>query len=299
MLKTVLSMLLGFLAFTSPALAQDAEELLSPEDLEGSWESAPQAEPGPSGKLEWTAVFAGKFYRLDYRFFAPGSTMESPSFAGIAHYASVPDGPSSAQWIDSNGNMFAIDVTRSSNMIVANWGGSPGPRGRTHYELVEPTKLIVTDFIMRSGEWVQFNRLEMMKVTDQASEASPSNPLVSGIGGIFFRSRDPSSLSQWYTDNFGIAPPPQSLEQTPWRQEAGYTVFGPFEEETDYFDDDSKQWMINFRVHDLDALSQQLRENGIEVSEPVTYPHGRFARMIDPEGNAIELWEPTGPAIAE
>jgi glyoxylase I family protein len=115
---------------------------------------------------------------------------------------------------------------------------------------------------------------------------------VTGIGGIFFRSKDHKALAEWYEKHLGVNQTPTSAEGEPWRQEAGATVFGPFKEDTDYFDK-SKQWMINFRVRDIDAMVAQLRRAAIEVKDPEAYPGiGRFARLHDPEANAIELWEP-------
>ena len=116
--------------------------------------------------------------------------------------------------------------------------------------------------------------------------------IVSGIGGVFFRSKDPDKLANWYQEHFGIAPAPTSYEQEPWRQDAGYTVFAPFAQSTDYFGDADKQWMINFRVNDLDRIMQNLRESNIDVIESEPHPSGRFARLTDPEGNPVELWQP-------
>ncbi len=108
-----------------------------------------------------------------------------------------------------------------------------------------------------------------------------------GIGGIFFRSRDTKALAQWYETHLGIA--------EFWMQAAGPTVFAPFKQSTDYFPAD-KQWMINLRVDDLDAMMVQLKAAGIDVEtrpdEWDTPESGRFARIHDPEGNQIELWEP-------
>jgi len=117
---------------------------------------------------------------------------------------------------------------------------------------------------------------------------------VTGIGGIFFRARDPEALARWYFENLGIDPVPADYGQQAWSQQAGPAVFAPFEHDTEYFGDKSKQWMINFRVEDLDAMIEQLRSGGIEVKvDPEKYPNGRFARLYDPEGNAIELWQPS------
>ena len=120
---------------------------------------------------------------------------------------------------------------------------------------------------------------------------------VLGIGGVFFRARDPAALARWYADHLGVAEVPQDFDSPAWRQSGGTTVFAPFAEDTAYFGDPQKQWMINFRVGDLDALVAQLADAGIPVDvDENTSPNGRFARLKDPEGNPIELWEPAGPA---
>ncbi len=117
--------------------------------------------------------------------------------------------------------------------------------------------------------------------------------LVTGIGGFFFRAQNPEALSQWYHDHFGIDPVPAEYHIKPWKQQAGPTVFAPFPNDTEYFGDGGKSWMINFRVRDLAALVRALRDRNIDVTlDPTSYPNGRFARLRDPEGNPVELWEP-------
>jgi glyoxylase I family protein len=117
---------------------------------------------------------------------------------------------------------------------------------------------------------------------------------VAGIGGLFFRARDPKALGNWYQQHLGIALTPTSAGATVWQQEAGPTSFSPFPETTKYFGDPNKAWMVNFRVHDIDKMVAQLRSAGIEVKDPESYPNiGRFARLHDPEGNPIELWQPS------
>lgn len=122
---------------------------------------------------------------------------------------------------------------------------------------------------------------------------------VLGIGGLFFRARDPKALADWYRDMLGVGADCNSVgESNPgdwyWHTEGGPTVFAPFKQETDYFAAD-KAWMINLRVRDLDALLDGLRARGVEImtkAEWDTPETGRFARVHDPEGNPIELWEP-------
>ena len=120
---------------------------------------------------------------------------------------------------------------------------------------------------------------------------------VTGIGGFFFRAKDPKALGRWYQQHLGVLVVPTSPEESSWQQEAGPTAFSPFKETSDYFGDPQKVWMLNFRVRDLDKMAAQLQAAGIEVKvDPESYPYGRFARLHDLEGNPIELWQPAKPA---
>lgn len=113
---------------------------------------------------------------------------------------------------------------------------------------------------------------------------------ITGIGGIFFRANDPVKLKQWYIDVLGI-----NIGGHVWQQEAGPTVFEPFSTSTDYFPS-NKQWMINLRVSDLENLITELKDKGVPVEtreEWNSMPEiGKFARVHDPEGNPVELWQP-------
>ncbi len=117
---------------------------------------------------------------------------------------------------------------------------------------------------------------------------------VLGFGGFFFRAEDPKALAEWYETHLGILRVPGDYDTPSWQQEAGSTVFAPFEKVTDYFGNREKQFMLNFRVADLEAMIAQLEAAGIAVRrDPEDYPNGKFAWLNDPEGNPIELWEPT------
>lgn len=122
---------------------------------------------------------------------------------------------------------------------------------------------------------------------------------VLGMGGFFFRAKDPDGLNAWYRDNLGVgagcsADDTGPVDQWSWSVQGGPMVFAPFKADTDYFASD-KQFMLNFRVRDLDGLIATLAASGIDVitkpewNDPAT---GQFARVHDPEGNAIELWQP-------
>jgi len=116
---------------------------------------------------------------------------------------------------------------------------------------------------------------------------------VTGIGGFFFRADDPAALARWYEQHLGITRPPISEDEPEWAQDAGPTVFAAFGRDSPFFGHSDRQWIVNFRVADLDALVGELRGAGIEVEvDAKTYPNGRFAELADPEGNPIQLWEP-------
>jgi glyoxylase I family protein len=133
---------------------------------------------------------------------------------------------------------------------------------------------------------------------DPAGATDAHMEKVLGIGGFFFRATDPSSLSRWYREHLGIALTPVDYDTLPWHTEAGPTVFAPFPRDTAYFGADAQNWMVNFRVRNLDKIAAQLRSKGIAVdTDPKTYPNGRFARLHDPEGNPIELWQPAGRGV--
>ncbi len=124
-------------------------------------------------------------------------------------------------------------------------------------------------------------------------KATPALERVDGIGGFFFRSKDPKALAKWYADNLGVTQTPTTYTGEAWRQAAGVTVFQPFPANTTYFERPEQAFMLNFRVKNLDTMAAQLRRAGAVVEvDPQTYPNGRFAMTHDPEGNPIQLWEP-------
>ncbi|MFL9842937.1 VOC family protein [Flavobacterium rhizosphaerae] len=110
---------------------------------------------------------------------------------------------------------------------------------------------------------------------------------VTGFGGLFFRSKDNKALAQWYEKHLGI-------NGMAWQQEAGPTVFAPFKQDTTYFGSPGQQFMMNFRVEGLEELLQQLKAAGVRIDEErMEESYGKFAWIYDPDGNKVELWEPT------
>jgi catechol 2,3-dioxygenase-like lactoylglutathione lyase family enzyme len=121
---------------------------------------------------------------------------------------------------------------------------------------------------------------------------------VTGIGGVFFKSKDPKALGAWYKKHLGIAVEEWGGATFRWNgpdnpQGAGTTVWNPFAADTGYFAPSSAPFMINYRVDDLRALLAVLRADGVQVDEKVEESeYGKFGWVIDPEGNKLELWQP-------
>ena len=120
---------------------------------------------------------------------------------------------------------------------------------------------------------------------------------VTGIGGIFFKSRDPGRLQEWYRSHLGVEANEGSAVFA-WRyhddpERVGNTVWAPFDAATDYFGPDGAAFMVNYRVANLDRMLAQLREAGVAVDPRIEeHEFGRFAWATDPDGNRFELWEP-------
>ena len=116
-----------------------------------------------------------------------------------------------------------------------------------------------------------------------------------GVGGVFLKAQDPEKLQEWYARHLGIRNEGGSLGFD-GPESLGMTVFAHFPQGTKYFGDGPQQVMLNFRVDDLDALLGQLSSAGIRIDpKREDHSYGRFAWIWDPEGNRVELWEPTPP----
>jgi predicted enzyme related to lactoylglutathione lyase len=120
---------------------------------------------------------------------------------------------------------------------------------------------------------------------------------VRGIGGIFFKAKDPKALAKWYADHLGVAVEEWGGARFVWKDEDprgdAATVWSPFSADTTYFAPSSASFMVNYRVDDLDAMLAQLRAAGAQVEDKVEdSEYGRFGWVVDPEGNKLELWQP-------
>ena len=121
---------------------------------------------------------------------------------------------------------------------------------------------------------------------------------VTGIGGIFFKCKDPNKMIEWYKTYLGFDTS-QYGANFEWRQDTdptkkGSTQWSPFAETTKYFEPSTRDFMINYRVENLEALVEQLKNEGVTIVDNIeTFEYGKFVHIIDVEGNKVELWEPT------
>ena len=123
---------------------------------------------------------------------------------------------------------------------------------------------------------------------------------VTGIGGLFFKTNDPEASKEWYKKHLGLNTDQYGCTFW-WKDKEGNdcsTQWSPFKAETSYFDPSKKDFMFNYRVHDLEALLKVLEEEGVTiVGEMETYDYGKFAWILDNDHNKIELWEPIDTAF--
>ncbi len=133
-------------------------------------------------------------------------------------------------------------------------------------------------------------------ITSQ-SENSIKMKKVTGIGGIFFKCKDTKAINEWYKTHLGFDTSPYGTSFE-WRQsddtsKKGLTQWNPFAENTKYFEPSTKDFMINYRVDNLDALVDELRKENVTIVDSIAvYDYGTFVHIMDAEGNKIELWEP-------
>ena len=120
---------------------------------------------------------------------------------------------------------------------------------------------------------------------------------VTGIGGIFFKCKDPNKMKEWYQTHLGLNTNEYGTVFE-WRQGAdttkkGFTQWSPFSEKTKYFEPSTKDFMINYRVENLEALVAELKKNKVIILDTIeSYDYGKFVHILDTEGNKLELWEP-------
>ncbi|NCO55429.1 MAG: VOC family protein [Bacteroidetes bacterium] len=120
---------------------------------------------------------------------------------------------------------------------------------------------------------------------------------VTGIGGIFFKCKDTKKMKEWYKKHLGLNTDEYGTNFEWWQgadsTKKGFTQWSPFAETTKYFEPSTKDFMINYRVENLEALVKELKKEGVIIADTIeSYNYGKFVHIIDIEGNKVELWEP-------
>ena len=133
---------------------------------------------------------------------------------------------------------------------------------------------------------------------------SDKTPKVTGIGGIFFKSKDPKATNDWYGKHLGLAIDDYGsafeFRNANKPDEINYLRWSPFDEGTDYFDPSGKDFMINYRVQNIEGLVEKLKNEGVTVVDEIAeYEYGKFVHIMDHEGNKIELWEPVDSVFTQ
>lgn len=157
--------------------------------------------------------------------------------------------------------------------------------------------LLITNFIYYKVNSTKSKPMETPKNESAATNATDTTPKVTGVGGIFFFSENPKEAREWYHKNLGIDANDYgcSFESRNINNpdEINTLQWTPFKKGSEYFAPSKKEFMINYRVQNIEGLVAKLKENGVTVLDEIaTYDYGKFVHIMDAEGNKIELWEP-------
>lgn len=162
--------------------------------------------------------------------------------------------------------------------------------------LIVSASILLLIYIVQKFELLDANA-ENADDTTISKRSDELKKKVMGIGGIFFKTKNPQLMKDWYKKHLGMKMNEYGamfeFRSTDEPDKRGYLQWSPFSEKTKYFQPSEKEFMINYRVADLEALLEELRGQGVEIVDTMeTYEYGKFIHIMDPEGNKIELWEP-------
>lgn len=170
------------------------------------------------------------------------------------------------------------------------------PGGKARFTIQKYSPQNITTFFDVSFPNKPFACFGTNELRKKATEMS-DKPKVTGIGGIFFFSENTDDIKDWYSKNLGLSTNEWGstfeFRNANRPDEINYLQWSPFKKGSEYFSPSKKEFMVNYRVQHIEALVEQLKENGVEVLDEIeTYDYGKFVHIMDPEGNKIELWEP-------
>ena len=169
-------------------------------------------------------------------------------------------------------------------------------------------KLIILALLVASCITTAYSQNEMKDKTSKTEKietiANDTIPRVTGIGGIFFGSDNPKETREWYGRNLGLAineyGSPFEFRNANRPEEINYLIWSPFKNGTDYFAPSKKEFMINYRVQNIEGLVKKLKENGVTIVDKIeAVEYGKFVHIMDPDGNKIELWEPVDSVLTK
>jgi predicted enzyme related to lactoylglutathione lyase len=166
-------------------------------------------------------------------------------------------------------------------------------------KIKHPALLLIIAIIVASCNQPTNNNMtdKTNKPEQKKTVVSDTTPRVTGIGGIFFFSSNPNETNEWYAENLGLAigdnGSPFEFRNANDPDEINYLIWSPFEKGSDYFTPSKKDFMINYRVQNIEGLVKKLKKKGVTIVDTIeSYDYGKFVHIMDPDGNKIELWEP-------
>lgn len=266
--------------------------------LKGEWSgSGTMFGSDASIRQSWRPALNGAFTTLHLRVRIAGENGTNLVFEGTGYYQELPDETLSGVWLDSNGDLYPLQATVESKTLTVLWGNEETESGRSSYQLLEDGSLKVVDSVAEEdGNLRDFAYAALSRRTTNNEESKMAK--VTGIGGVFMLARnDGKTLSQWYHKNLGMQPEDFGGVVLQWEEDTandkGLTVWHIADKDSKWFSPSDSRFMINYRVDNLDEMITQLKTGGVEILQgPETHENGKFAWIMDPEGNKIELWEP-------
>lgn len=166
----------------------------------------------------------------------------------------------------------------------------------------KPAIILIVILLIAGCNTEENNNVNTNTVKQTETAMNDTTPKVTGIGGIFFLSDNPEETKEWYGKNLGLEiddyGSPFEFRNANNPDQINYLRWSPFKKGTDYLAPSKKEFMINYRVQNIEGLISKLKENGVTIlDEIVAYDYGKFVHIIDPEGNKIELWEPVDSVL--